>query len=391
MPIEITIPRLGWSMEEGTFAEWLKSAGESVQSGDPLFSLESDKVTMEVEALDSGVLYLQPDAPLPGTLVKPGQLIGYLLLAGEAPPSDRPAIEAAPLPVALPVTPPVTQPVTPPPAATPPVTPRAKRVAAELGVDTATLQGSGRGGRVREQDVRGAAPQARQERAIPVTTARRVTAERMMESRLQTAPVTLTRRVDASRLTALRNRWKLALQPAPAPSFGDILARLTAIALAQHPVLGGRWDGDRIALPDEIHIGIAVDTDHGLLVPVLRNVPGLTIEELARRSRELVDAARRRSIHAEDLQGAVFTISNLGGFGVESFTPIINYPETAVLGLGAIRWEPVVLPNGQIVAREQITLSLTFDHRVVDGAPAARFLASIADLIEEPPAAVHCP
>ena len=114
-------------------------------------------------------------------------------------------------------------------------------------------------------------------------------------------------------------------------------------------------------------------------------------EDLARRSRELVGTARRRSIQAEDLQGAAFTISNLGGFGVEAFTPSINFPETAVLGLGAIRWEPVVLPNGQIVAREQITLSLTFDHRVVDGAPAARFLAAIADLMEEPPAAVHCP
>ena len=374
MPIEITIPRLGWSMEEGTFAEWLKSAGERVQSGDPLFSLESDKVTMEVESLDSGVLYLVPDAPQPGTLVKPGQLIGYLLSEGEAPPSDLPAGEAAPSPVT--------------PLA---VTPRAIRVAAELGVDTASLQGSGRGGRVREQDVRAAARHGRQERAIPLTGTRRIIAERMMESRRQTAPVTLTRRVDASRLTALRNRWKLALQPAPAPSFSDIIVKLTAIALSQHPLLGGRWEGDRIALPDAINIGIAVDTDSGLLVPVLRNVPDLAIEDLARRSRELVDAARSRSIQAEDLQGAVFTISNLGGFGVEAFTPIINFPETAVLGLGTIRWEPVVLPNGQIVACERITLSLTFDHRVVDGAPAARFLAAIADLMEEPPAALHCP
>jgi pyruvate dehydrogenase E2 component (dihydrolipoamide acetyltransferase) len=369
MPIEITVPRLGWSMEEGTFAEWLKSAGEKVQSGDPLFSLESDKVTMEVESLDSGFLYLTPGAPTPGTMVKPGQLIGYLLAAGEAPPGEMHPEAAAP----------------------PVVTPRARRVAAELGVDASNLQGSGQGGRVREQDVRAAALHALPEQVVPITSTRRAIADRMTDSRLQTAPVTLTRRVDASRLTALRNRWKLALQPAPAPSFNDIIAKLTAIALTQHPLLGGRWEGDRITLPTAIHIGIAVDTEHGLLAPVLRNVPSMTIEDLARRSQDLVAAARRREIQAHDLTGAVFTISNLGGYGVEAFTPIINPPETAVLGVGAIRWEPVVLRNGQIAAREQMMLSLTFDHRVVDGAPAARFLASVAELIEEPPAPVHCP
>jgi pyruvate dehydrogenase E2 component (dihydrolipoamide acetyltransferase) len=359
MPIEITIPRLGWSMEEGTFAEWLKAAGDPIRSGDPLFSLESDKVTMEVESLDSGTLYLPPEAPSPGALVKPGQLIGYLLAAGELPPGNL---------------------------ATAPVTPRARRVAAELGVDPAGLQGTGRGGRVREQDVRAAAPA----KAVPaVTGTRRAIAERMTVSRQQTVPVTLTRRVDASRLTALRNRWKLAAQPAP--TFNDILAKMAAMALQRHPALGTRWEEDRMVLPAAIHIAFAVDTEHGLLAPVLRNVPDLSLEAVAQRSRELIDAARRRTVKPEDLSGSVFTLSNLGGFGVEAFTPIINYPETAVLGIGAIRWEPVVLPSGQIVAREQLMLSLTFDHRVVDGAPAARFLAAIAELIEEPPAAVHCP
>lgn len=365
MPIEITIPRLGWSMEEGTFSEWLKSAGEKVQPGDPLFALESDKVTMDVESLDSGILYLPPDAPQPGMVVKPGQLIGYLLAEDEEPPAGLTHV---------------------------PITPRARRVAAELGVNTSGLEGSGHGGRIREQDVRAAAAQQlTREQTIPVTTMRRIIADRMMESRQQTAPVTITRRVDASRITALRNRWKLALQPAPAPSFNDIVAKLAAIALARHPVLGGRWEGDRIALPTSIHIGIAVDTAHGLLVPVIRNVPGLTLEEVAHRSRELVEAARRREIKADDLEGGVFTITNLGGFGVEAFTPVINVPETAVLGLGAIRWEAVVLNKGQLAAREQMMLSLTFDHRVVDGAPAARFLQTVAELIEEPPAAVHCP
>jgi pyruvate dehydrogenase E2 component (dihydrolipoamide acetyltransferase) len=373
MAIEITIPRLGWSMEEGTFSEWLKAAGDKVEVGEPLYSLESDKVTMDVESLDEGLLYLPPGAPEAGTIVKPGQAIAYLLAEGE----DAPTGSAAPEDV--------------------PVTPRARRVAAELGIDPAGLKGSGSGGRIREQDVRGAAAEHRaphpspQQDAIPVTTMRRTIAARMMESRQQTAPVTLTRRVDASRLTALRNRWKLALQPAPAPAFHDIVVKLLAVALSKHPLLSGRWEGDRIALPDGIHIGIAADTEQGLHVPVIRNVPELTLEEVSRRSRELVAAARRRESKADDLTGGVFTVSNLGNYGVEAFTPIINAPETAVLGLGAIRWEPVVLPRGEIVAREQMMLSLTFDHRVVDGAPAARFLQTVAELIEEPPAAVHCP
>ncbi|MEO8659529.1 MAG: dihydrolipoamide acetyltransferase family protein [Bryobacteraceae bacterium] len=374
MAIEITIPRLGWSMEEGTFSEWLKAVGDKVQAGEPLYSLESDKVTMDVESLDEGLLYFPADAPQAGTIVKPGQLIAYLLAEGEDAPGGSPAVEEVP------------------------VTPRARRVAAELGIDPTGLQGSGSGGRIREQDVRAAAaehpappqPPPLQD-AIPVTTMRRTIAARMMESRQQTAPVTLTRRVDASRLTALRNRWKLALQPAPAPAFHDIVVKLLAIALAKHPLLSGRWEGDRIALPEAIHIGIAADTEQGLLVPVIRNVPDLTLEEVSRRSRDLVAAARRRECKGDDLTGGVFTVTNLGNYGVEAFTPIINAPETAVLGLGAIRWEPVVLRSGEIVAREQLMLSLTFDHRVVDGAPAARFLQTVAELIEEPPAAVHCP
>jgi len=213
----------------------------------------------------------------------------------------------------------------------------------------------------------------------------------MTQSRQQTAPVTLTRRIDASRLSALRNRWKLRLQPEPAPSLNDIVAKVVAIALGEHPALGGRWEGDHVVLPAAIHIGIAVDTENGLMVPVVRDVANLVLEDVARQSRSLIDAARKRTIQANNMKDGVFTISNLGSFGVEAFTPILNYPETAVLGLGAIRWEAVVLTSGQIVAREQMMLSLTFDHRVVDGAPAARFLQTLATLMEEPPAVVHCP
>jgi len=352
MAIEITVPRLGWSMEEATFVEWLKAAGDAVQAGEPLFALESDKVTMEVESLDSGILQPLRDGPVPGAVVKLGQVIGYLDAAGESPRA--------------------------------PVSPRARRVAAELGVDPATLRGSGSSGRVREQDVRAAARSAASAATPPTPGLRRTIAQRMVESRQQTVPVTLMRRIDASRLAALRNRWKLRLQPDPAPAIHDIAAKLVALALLRHPLLARQG-------ADGIHIGIAVDTDRGLLVPVVRHVQDLPLTDVARRSRELIDSARQHKLQREDLEGGVFSISNLGGLGVEAFTPVIHYPEVSILGLGAIRWEPVVLPSGPIVAREQMTLSLTFDHRLVDGAPAARFLADVAGLLEEPPAEVHCP
>jgi pyruvate dehydrogenase E2 component (dihydrolipoamide acetyltransferase) len=344
MPIEITVPRLGWSMEEGTFAGWLKQNGDHVTAGEPLFAMESDKVTMDVESLDNGILYVAPDAPEPGAVVVVGQRLGFLLAPGEPAP-DAPIRERPT-----------------------PVTPRARRVAAELGVDTAQLRGSGRGGRIREVDVRAAG-------AVPITALRRTIARRMMESRQNTAPVTLTSRADATALVALRNQWKLAPGPGPAPSYTDILAKLVAIVLESHPALGG--------LSGKAHIGIAVDTPEGLLVPVLRDVAASSLADLARRSRELIEAARAHRLRAEDLAGGTFSITNLGGFGIDAFTPIINFPEAAVLGVGAIRKEPVVLESGELAVREQMTLSLTFDHRVVDGAPAARFLQALVRLIED--------
>jgi pyruvate dehydrogenase E2 component (dihydrolipoamide acetyltransferase) len=219
---------------------------------------------------------------------------------------------------------------------------------------------------------------------VPVTAQRRTIAERMMSSLKNTAPVTLTCRCDATNLVALRSEYKLAAGNPIVPSFTDIIAKLAAIALGSHPMLAGRWEGERILLPDAIHIGIAVDTGHGLLVPVVRNVSELSLLEVSRRSRDLIEAARSRRLKSDDMQGGCFTLSNLGGFGIEAFTPIINYPETAVLGLGAILRAPAVLEDGQLGIREQITLSLTFDHRVVDGAPAARFLQALRQGIEKP-------
>jgi pyruvate dehydrogenase E2 component (dihydrolipoamide acetyltransferase) len=395
MPIEITIPRLGWSMEEGTFGGWLKQNGDQVSAGEPLFAVESDKVTMDVESLDNGILYLPPGAPEPGASVVVGQRLGFLLAPGESAPetiatqqsgagSPPESILTTRSSSVLADTPILNRRI--------PVTPRARRVAAELAVDTTRLRGSGRGGRIREVDVRRASSRlAAAEGAVPITTLRRAIARRVMESLRRTAPVTLTTHADATALVALRNQWKLAPGAAPVPSYTDILAKLVAIVLESYPALGGRWESDQIVLSSKAHIGIAVDTPEGLLVPVLRDVAASSLANLARTSRELIAAAHARRLRAEDLAGGTFSITNLGGFGVDAFTPIMNFPEAAVLGVGAIRKQPVVLETGELAARDEMTLSLTFDHRVADGALAARFLRALVQLIKVLPPAVHWP
>jgi pyruvate dehydrogenase E2 component (dihydrolipoamide acetyltransferase) len=170
------------------------------------------------------------------------------------------------------------------------------------------------------------------------------------------------------------------------PSYQDFIVKLVAGALQRHPLLAACWEEDAIVVPaaDSIHIRIAVDAEAGLLAPVIRNVAALSIGEIAEASRQLIERSQSGRISAAELEGGVFTISNLGAFGIDAFTPIINLPEVAILGLGAIRREPVVADDGQIVAIHQITLSLTFDHRVVDGAPAAKFLQDVASAIANP-------
>lgn len=386
MAIEIILPRLGWSMEEGTFSGWLKENGEAVAAGEPLFSVESDKVTMDVESLDAGILYIPPDGPEMGAVVMVGQRLGYLLAQGEEPPEGSASVPAG-RPVAVPVEVERVGEAAGPRLERRAITPRARRVAAELGVDTAGVEGTGKGGRVREADVQAALERRGKEAAVPITTLRRTIAARMMESKRNTAPVTLTSRADVTELVAVREKWKAAAG-SEAPSYTDMLAKVAAQALAAHPEMNSRWSGDQLIVPSQVHIGLAVDTEQGLLVPVLRDVGRVSLKDLARRSRELIAAARERRLRPEDLEGGTFTISNLGSYGIDAFTPIIHYPETAVLGVGAIRKEMTVMGSGQFGVRDWITLSLTFDHRVVDGAPAARFLQRVVKLIETPAGAL---
>ncbi|MEI8382079.1 MAG: dihydrolipoamide acetyltransferase family protein [Planctomycetota bacterium] len=443
MAFEITIPRLGWSMEEGIFVRWLKRDGDVVTPGEALFELEGEKAAQDVEAVDGGILRIPPTAPQPNTTVAVGAVIGYLVATGEATPgSSTGTVTAAsnvsavtPVAKASSLVEPATESAAPPsvrrmarerginlsqvagsgPAgrilASDLVTanpvarqqtsrsnvasPRARRIARELGVDWKAVDGSGRNGRVRERDILVAAKRPKTTSSastnvsssgasIPITRHRRTIADRMTYSRQQTAPVTLTTRIDATNLVSLRQQFKAAGGDV-VPSYSDVAIKLAAMVLAQQPQMMAQWGENQLVIPEEISIGLAVDTDAGLLVPVIRNVPSLTVTEVCSRTSDLIRLTRAGQLKANDMQGGVFTITNLGGFGIDGFTPIINSPEAAILGMGRIRREPAVVDN-QIIPRDQMTLSLTFDHRIIDGAPAARFLQTISQALESPSA-----
>ena len=471
MAVEISIPRLGWSMEEGVFAGWLKQPGDVVKAGDPLFMLEGEKATQEIESIGDGVLHLAPDTPAAGQTVLVGRAIGQLCADGEQPvwnaapaaaaapvvaapaaaiPPAAHQVAAAPAPRAPYREPQQRQPSRPsagdptliPLAASPTVrrlarqlgidlsrvaamwpggrvaehdvvlaavgasgvaaapggrviaTPRARRLARERGVDLAAVRGSGARGRVRERDVptiarRIAPPTGRSPSpasgavpagAIPVTATRRTIARQMVKSRQETVPVTLTAWADATALLAERARLKEA-HGSTAASLNDILLKLVADLLVVHPLLASRWEETHLVPPaaDTIDIGMAVDAPGGLVVPVVRDVGRSALADVARQSRDLIERARTGRLAVAEMQGGVFTLTSLGSFGIEFFNPVINWPESAILGLGAIRQQPVPLLAGQggFVFQPQLPLSLTFDHRVVDGAPAARFLGEL--------------
>ncbi len=424
MAFEIVIPRLGWSMEEGTFLGWLKKDGDSIQRGDSLFELEGEKAAQEIEAVDEGILRIPSSGPLPNSLLKVGAIIGYLVAVGESMANETPktadssslpntSLSAAAAPSvrrlarelkvslssvegtgkggrilaadlqrlsSLPNTPAQSKSV---------ASPRAKRIAAELNLDWTLIKGSGALGRIRESDVRAAAlsknttPKGQK---ILISNHRKVIAQRLLISRQQTVPVTLHTKADATNLVNLREQIKAKQGANLIPSYQDIISKLVVQVLKRHLLLAARWEEGVVVLPaaDELHLGIAVDTEKGLLVPVMRNVSELSVSEVAQQSQQLILKAKTGTLEAAEMQGGVFTITNLGAFGIDAFTPVINFPEAAILGLGAIRREAIVQNDSQIIAQHQISLSLTFDHRVVDGAPAARFLQAIVNAIINP-------
>jgi len=301
------------------------------------------------------------------------------------------------------------------PAVTERVSPLAYRLAAELGVDVQALAARMPGKRIKRADIEAEAERLKADKVklgageapapvaptapplfgppapapagavLPITTVRRTIADRMATSAHTAAPVTLTTEADATELVRLRNQLK-SDPSQPVPSYNDLLAKLAAQALSEHPHVNARFDGDHIVQSAAVNVGIAVDTDRGLLVPVVRDVHSKSLRQIARESAALIEAARTGRVNADDLHGGTFTITNLGMYEIDAFTPIINLPECAILGVGRIVPKQVVVDAEaeRVTIRRMMFLSLTFDHRLVDGAPAARFLQRVKQYLEMP-------
>ena len=368
MPADVIMPALGMAHETGTVLRWLKRDGEPVAKGEALLEVETDKVTVEIEAPADGTL-AQVTAP-DGTEVPVGTVIAVVLAAGETGETGETRDEAsnrlllAPQRRAL-------------------ASPKARRLAAARGVDVATLAGSGPNGAVVAADVESAAPAAAPPAAPGETvgTVWRTMAERTQRNWQEVPHFFLTRDVDASRLAS----WRAAT--GNAFSVTDLLVRICAEALRRHPRVNASWRDGTIVAGEGVHVAIAVATDDGVVAPVVHDADAIGLAAISERRRALAEAARAGRLRPEDVRGGTFTVSNLGMYGVDGFQAIVNAPQAAILAVGRIVERPAAV-DGSLVVRPLLTLTLSFDHRVVDGARGAAFLDTLAALVEEPAALV---
>ncbi|WP_174554949.1 dihydrolipoamide acetyltransferase family protein [Nocardia nova] len=435
---EITMPRLSDTMEDGVVANWLKQVGDTVTRGEVLAEIETDKALMELEAYDDGVL--EHIIAAPGTRVPIGEPIAIL--------GDGSGTAAAPAPSSAPV--PQTQPASarqsieqqpepadiaskrrqtapqpgPSPADAAPAgsvassaadtvrrksSPLARKIAQELGVDIATVTGTGPGGRITRLDVENAHAAGTSDDVhavaasetsepgtpgisasgdydeIPLTTIQRVSATRLTESKQQAPHIYLTSAVDVTELLAFRARINESLADTGAGkvSVNDLLVKAVATALRANPAVNVSFAGDTLRRHHGIHLGVAVATPAGLLVPVIRDADRKPVSAIAAETRDKAERARDRKLRAEEMTGGTFTISNLGMYGIEHFTAVINPPEAAILAIGAATDE-LRLDGDEVVSRKIMRVTMSADHRAIDGAVAAQFLAQLKELIEHP-------
>jgi pyruvate dehydrogenase E2 component (dihydrolipoamide acetyltransferase) len=402
MPTEVIMPRLGWDMKVGSVAEWLKRDGDRVEVGETICMIAGDKATTELEAPESGILRLAERTPEVGEEVPIGTVLAYLLGPGEDAPAavanDAPRGSVADTPSTRETGSSLANGAAETRAAKQGesagrivASPRARRAAQAKGIDWRSLIGSGRGGRILERDVPTAAEPAlpsAQEPALPLQGIRRVTAERMALSAQTVAAVTLTTEADATALVRLREQAIAEQRDAgdELPTYSDLMIKVVALALGEHPALNAELTDNGIVQHAEANVAVAVDTPRGLIAPVVRDAAKRSVSEIAKDTKRLITAARAGTAQAKDLEGGTFTITNLGMFEIDAFTPMVNLPQCAILGLGRIIAKPVVVDEAteQVAVRRMLSLSLTFDHRLVDGAPAARFLQRIKHLVERP-------
>ena len=419
MATEVKLPRLGQGMESGTIVRWLKTEGDAVSKGEPLYELDTDKVTQEVEAESDGVLLKivvadgevdvgttvgiigAQDEDVSAVLADAQGGNGGPAVAMEAPPEGAPTAEpAAEAPGAAaddsaaepaPAPAPEAQPVR---AEGEPVkaSPLARRIARERGVDLAQVVGTGPEGRVIAEDVEkaalrpAAAPALGAEpefEVVELTSTRKTIARRLTEA--WQAPVfQLTVSADASELVAIRERMvELLREGETKPTVSDVLTRIVASALMRHRAVNANFVDGKLHRFSAANVGLAVAAPSGLVVPVIREADRKSVQQIAADRADVVSRARVGKLQLADLEGGTFTISNLGMFAVEAFTAVLNPPQAAIVAVGATE-ERVVAVNGQAAVRPMMTLVATFDHRAVDGAPAAGFLQTLKELLEDP-------
>jgi pyruvate dehydrogenase E2 component (dihydrolipoamide acetyltransferase) len=444
MAKEFFIPKLGQTVEEVTIVKWLIEDGSKVDIGDAILEVETDKAIFPVEADSKGYLHrgpykegdIVPVLTVVAVIGKQDETFESAMQSSkqpEQPISQPPVIQQIPQQISSPAAALEKDKIFASPRARklakeenvdlrqvvptgggglrireqdvraylaekPKATPLAQRVAAAEGIDLAQITGSGKDGLITREDVEKArsaaqvslpspiAPsQADMVERIPLKGVRAIIADRMGTSVHTTARVTMFMDVDATEFVKLREHLKLSVSESWgfSPSINDLLIKVVTVALQKFPYMNARLTADSIEILHQINIGLAVDTDRGLLVPVVRDVAHKPLQQVAKEMRMLIERAKEGRSLPDDLTGGTFTITNLGMYDVEGFTPVINLPEAAILGVGSIIPKPVVR-NDQIVIRKMCTLSLVFDHRIVDGAPAARFMQFIKQLVEDP-------
>jgi pyruvate dehydrogenase E2 component (dihydrolipoamide acetyltransferase) len=400
MAVEVSLPRLGQGMEAGTIVRWLKSEGDKVEKGEALYELDTDKVTQEVEAEASGTLL--KILAQEGEEIAVGKRIAVIGEEGEAVELEEEASEeGSPGPAreeereqgreASAEEPKADEreaeeKEVPPSNGRIKASPLARRVARERGIDLAGLTGTGPEGRIVAEDVEraaatpahatvGAAPLEAE--VVPLTSIRRTIARRLTEA-WEAPAFQISMSADMTRALALRERLR-----DEKVTVTDVLTKLAAIALLRHREVNAHFAGDEVRIFPTANVGLAVATERGLLVPVIRECERKSLIQLAVERGQLVQRAREGKLSADDLEGGTFTISNLGMYGVEQFIAVLNPPQAAILAVGAIEERPVA-ENGELVVRPMMSLTLTCDHRAVDGAKAAEFLRELKMLLEEP-------
>ncbi len=401
MPLEIKMPKLGLTMTEGQIIEWKKNEGDKVAAGEILYILETEKVQYELESPEDGILgriIVQQDETVPV-----GTIVAYLLKPGESmddipevppPVTEAPAPETAvgesESPVPLTDTSEMSQVAH---GGRVRATPLAKKLARELNVDLTGIAGTGSTGRIVADDVKKQSKGAQlygpvkkmEEKLVPVSGMRSVIARNMMAAKVETAQTYMSVTADASAVVKYRKALLQKIEEAfdVRLSITDLMMKITGAAILKHPIINTRWTDKGIQYLSLVHMGMAMALDNGLIVPVIRDINNKSLGLIARERTELIDKGRENRFLPDDIKGSTFTLSTLGMFGIESFTANINLPESAILAVGAVIDKAVVV-DGQIVARPMVNVTLTYDHRIIDGAEAGKFMQTLKNLIEEP-------